>query len=741
MRSDIYFNPEQNLTCMQENRCLTGVKFRLIGEVLYFDQQPTIEILFDNPADESLILSYEWYLNDDLVVNIQEKVFAENIPYGAYKIAARVLIAEGWSGLIYHSLFYNPIPVLSIEGPLKILEGSTAAFDVIATLYNGENITVTDMFTFESTEGVFLGNNLTVPVNENHSDQRIANITATGNIGSAGKQITILNSTPVILLDTRITGDAFIGEGESKNYQVIQYFSDGSSKDVTMQYRFKTSEGQFDGSLLTIPLNQNYEDSRQVTITAQKGKTLLPLAVQVLDTTPVVLKKIEIYGSSIIEEGETNTYQIIETYSDDSVQDKTSDYSFQSDEGTFENNLLTVSSNGSFNDTRHTLIVATHNGDLQIVKKNITIIDTTPVMNMLYELTGPATLAEGNSANFQTFGIYPDGSKINLTSKYTFTSSEGFFSGGRLTIAENSIIGDNRQIVITAKRTGFDDIAKQIQIGDTTTEDSLVLVSVTITGPDQVAEGSNNNLYSLIANYENNISYDKTSQAVFTLDANDRGIFNGNNLSVFSNPIFDDNTSTNVIGSYKGMTSQYGIEILDKTVPFSYETSWNFTEFGAKNNWDGSSRNYISNNIPDGALWSLTPNNLGLRITYEASLNCGGTNNFVQGGTALVTISITKAAKLIVSWSGMGEVKSTGYERAMLYVNDVLIGNASSPGGGDGCGVAPVISQNNYPNGYLLSAGSHILKIECTTQDALYNTGAFYEFSIQLLEVEEINET
>jgi len=54
--------------------------------------------------------------------------------------------------------------------------------------------------------------------------------------------------------------------------------------------------------------------------------------------------------------------------------------------------------------------------------------------------------------------------------------------------------------------------------------------------------------------------------------------------------------------------------------------------------------------------------------------------------------------------------------------------------GNQGCAMGPVISVNNYPAGYVLPAGNHIISITATTDDGAYHVGAYYQFSFTLVE-------
>lgn len=159
---------------------------------------------------------------------------------------------------------------------------------------------------------------------------------------------------------------------------------------------------------------------------------------------------------------------------------------------------------------------------------------------------------------------------------------------------------------------------------------------------------------------------------------------------------------------------------------FTFLTPWAFTDTGALNT--ATTRSYNEGSMPTGALWVVRNSGYGLRINWEDSMNCEGTNNKVQSGTASVSINVAVAQNINIIWSGLAELQDTGYENMELKIDGVLIGKATSAGGNQGCVMGDVISTNYYPSGYPLTVGTHTISITSTTSDALYHVDSYYDF-------------
>jgi len=132
------------------------------------------------------------------------------------------------------------------------------------------------------------------------------------------------------------------------------------------------------------------------------------------------------------------------------------------------------------------------------------------------------------------------------------------------------------------------------------------------------------------------------------------------------------------------------------------------------------------------AEWVVSPNNLCVRFNIADSLNCGGTCDITQNGTATATITVGPVdTYLHLSFSGLAELQDTGYENIAFYLDGTLLASATSQDLNQGCTMGPVIQNIIVPGPYFLSAGTtHTLFIDFTTDDPLFHLGSYYEICL-----------
>lgn len=124
----------------------------------------------------------------------------------------------------------------------------------------------------------------------------------------------------------------------------------------------------------------------------------------------------------------------------------------------------------------------------------------------------------------------------------------------------------------------------------------------------------------------------------------------------------------------------------------------------------------------NGATWSGA--DWSVRISFEVSWNCGGTNSNTQYGTASRHICLCEPTRLTINMTGLVERQDTGYEQAEARVNGTVICSGASVGEGLGCSMATV-----NPSGTIdLPAGEHIIELSASTIDGAFHTGAYWDF-------------
>lgn len=259
-----------------------------------------------------------------------------------------------------------------------------------------------------------------------------------------------------------LSGYEIVNEGASENYQVVAMYNGETIRDATQEFTFTSTEGYFSGSLYTAETNTISNDTRQITLTALKnGVPPITKQITIINTTPVTLTSLSIFGPSTVYEGAyNNIYTLYASYSDGTSLDKTIESVFNllaTYRGEFINNRLSLFSNETNNDNLTTKITGNYGG--LSINYDILIVDTTPVTLISLTLNGPPSVDEGISNNvFQLLANYSDGTSIDKSAESTFVlaeSSRGEFTGNNLNIFSNTITGDTITTNLTAYYGGL----------------------------------------------------------------------------------------------------------------------------------------------------------------------------------------------------------------------------------------------------------------------------------------------
>lgn len=166
---------------------------------------------------------------------------------------------------------------------------------------------------------------------------------------------------------------------------------------------------------------------------------------------------------------------------------------------------------------------------------------------------------------------------------------------------------------------------------------------------------------------------------------------------------------------------------------FTFDSPWEFEDVGY-NNMPSFGRSYDQNTLPVGAFWSVEDDGYTLRVDWEDSINCGGTNGQVQHANATVNITATEAQNIGFDWEGLVENSAgTAAEEFQIYIDGVEIASATNANTAmsDSCTmVAPVIT-DLYPSGYPLTTGSHVITIVASTRTNLFHTDSYFKFTFK----------
>jgi hypothetical protein len=136
--------------------------------------------------------------------------------------------------------------------------------------------------------------------------------------------------------------------------------------------------------------------------------------------------------------------------------------------------------------------------------------------------------------------------------------------------------------------------------------------------------------------------------------------------------------------------------------------------------------------------WTVSNQNLRIRYDCANSQNCGGTCDITQTGIATATITVGGVNTYLgLDFVGIGELQAPDYEKIKFILNggtysNVELANAHAAGGNKGCQMGPVVKQYLVQPPYLLKANTvYTFKIDFTTNDPLYQVGAYYEVNLQ----------
>jgi hypothetical protein len=162
---------------MPNTVCISGPAFSITGATSYTGEVVEFQLSFDSEADQDTVLAYEWYLDGIIIIGQNSPDFSDALSCGSHAIAARILTADGWSGVKRLS-FRTCITVVSVAiiGPDTVAQGSSANYFVIESLSDGTTVDVTADYTLTCPDGTFAGGTFTPTIN--FEDSHPATITA-----------------------------------------------------------------------------------------------------------------------------------------------------------------------------------------------------------------------------------------------------------------------------------------------------------------------------------------------------------------------------------------------------------------------------------------------------------------------------------------------------------------------------------------------------------------------------------
>jgi hypothetical protein len=465
-------------------------------------------------------------------------------------------ISAAQSGTLTLSKIVNVIdttPVilgsLLISGPDSVSEGGSAVYTVIASYSDGTTVDFTGDYVFECPDGSFLDNSFIAAKNSVAGDTRQSTVTAFKNgISQLTKQITISDVAPVpgvLVIDifdignmdvvgrisspavaqgslNAYTGKNFVlSEAVPKNAYILasDLISQAGSRlnwrfeynipkllaeypnqpdfefeimgrasavaQISGAYTLKSPDtsmsmqGQSGGYIPTVTGGSslgvmNYSSiigsgatgSHSMDDLLSVLKLTYHVATNTVSAATPALQSTVINGPATVNEGSSAVYSVIASYDNGLKLNLSTQYFFTSSEGTFSGTTLSIPSNDTAGDSRTATITATKSG-IDPLTRQINIIDQSTYISVV--IKGDLIIKEGTTTTYQVIGNYSNGQSDNLTVQYTFSATEGSFSGDALTIPGNTVTGDDRDATITASKAGTTPITQQIRIVDSST--------------------------------------------------------------------------------------------------------------------------------------------------------------------------------------------------------------------------------------------------------------------------------
>lgn len=182
--------------------------YTITGNSTFIDNSVSFQIAFQNAGDQSLVQSYEWYLDGILVTNAIAQSFVAQVSCGGHIISARLLYQGSWSGTQEFSFkTCHAVVLIYISGPDQVALDDSATYTVIEEYSDGTSEDVTDQYTFSSSVGgAFTGNVFTATGDSSLTPPFGVTITATPTEGTPlAKDITVteedVTSMSILVVD------------------------------------------------------------------------------------------------------------------------------------------------------------------------------------------------------------------------------------------------------------------------------------------------------------------------------------------------------------------------------------------------------------------------------------------------------------------------------------------------------------------------------------------------------------
>jgi hypothetical protein len=224
---------------MSQTICTQSAKFAIVGEALFPGTKFQVDITFTDPSlTTGNVLACEWFLDGVLVDGINGLQLKGQGYCGDHIVAARILTAEGWSGLKTFA-FANCKSILDpfLEGPAEVKEGNSVEFNVIRPFTDDTTFEVSSSYTFSASESGYFERNI---FQSEYSDSLVGSKTVEIQAQPHGGGTALIRHIDIINIDQPVIPIADF------DYMTVRYFwQDGASGGLDVAVGLENTNSDF----------------------------------------------------------------------------------------------------------------------------------------------------------------------------------------------------------------------------------------------------------------------------------------------------------------------------------------------------------------------------------------------------------------------------------------------------------------------------------------------------------------
>lgn len=316
--------------------------------------------------------------------------------------------------------------------------------------------------------------------------------------GGHGNSSTKSSDTTATLVSIAVTASnstSSVTAGNTLQLTATGSYSDGSSQNLTSQVTWKTSDTTLAAANASGMLTTFKQGS--VIVSATQSAVTGSITIQI---SQAALNAISVTGGASLVAGTSEQLSAKGTYTDTSIQDITSQVTWQSSDPT----IATVGASGLLNSLKAGTVTIT--ASLNGVSGTASVTVTSPTLTTITVGVPSPSLASGATEQLSATGVFSDNSTQDLANQVTWQSSDATIasisSGGLLTALKKGTVS------VTAT-------LNSISGTGTVTVDSAALSSISIMpAMFSIASGQSKQL-SVQAVYGDGTTEDVTSQVTW----------------------------------------------------------------------------------------------------------------------------------------------------------------------------------------------------------------------------------